>query len=97
MTSPSRSSVTVVWPSRMVASYVLAVSIRWPSSRVARSTPITSTPVAIGSSVPACPTFRVPANHRSLATTPWEVMPSGLSTITRPSGPVPLRFIKFFL
>ena len=35
-TSPSASSVVVVTPSRTVASYAFSVSIRWPSSRVAR-------------------------------------------------------------
>ena len=54
-TSPSASSVVVLTPSRMVASYDFSVSIRCPSSRVARLTPSTSTPVAIGSSVPAWP------------------------------------------
>src|SRR5450755_2876863 len=61
--SPSASSVSVVAPSRTVAAYSFWVSARWPSSRVAFSTPTTSTPVAIGSRVPACPTRRVPASR----------------------------------
>src|SRR3954470_5873625 len=48
--------------------------------------PSTSTPVAIGSSVPACPTLRVPMIRRARATTSCDVMPAGLSTITRPGG-----------
>ena len=58
-TSPSASSVVVVWPSRMVAAYDLSVAVSSPRILVARSMPTTSTPVAIGSSVPACPTLRV--------------------------------------
>ena len=73
-------------PSRIVASYALSVSVRWPSSRVARLTPSTSTPVAIGSSVPAWPTLRVPASRRTRATTSCEVNPAGLSTTTRPDA-----------
>src|SRR5438046_8310047 len=48
---------------------------------------MTRTPVAIGSSVPAWPTFFVPASRRTRATTSCEVMPPGLSTITRPLAP----------
>src|ERR1700757_12752 len=50
---------------------------------------MTSTPVAIGSSVPACPTRRVPASLRIRATTSCEVSPDGLSTITSPLGTPP--------
>src|SRR5580692_340272 len=45
-----------------------------------------STPVAEGSSVPRCPTFRVPANRRILLTTSCEVQPRGLSTMMTPSN-----------
>src|SRR3954447_22225966 len=48
--------------------------------------PITSTPVAMGSRVPACPTFRVPASRRIRPTTSWLVHPCGLSTITSPES-----------
>ena len=93
-TSPSASSVVVETPSRTVASYAFSVSIRWPSSRVARLTPSTSTPVAIGSSVPAWPTLRVPASRRTRATTSCEVMPAGPCRRRpdrgRPSGAVVL-------
>src|SRR5882724_6829598 len=60
--------------------------MRWPSSRVAFSMPMTRTPVAIGSSVPAWPTRRVRARRRMRATTSCDVMPPGLSTITRPDS-----------
>ncbi len=60
---------------------------------MARSIPTTSTPVAIGSSVPAWPTLRVPNRRRHRPTTSWLVIPAGLSTTTRPAGliPGPLR------
>src|ERR1700761_2475247 len=48
--------------------------------------PMTSTPVAIGSSVPAWPTRRVRARRRTRATTSCEVMPPGLSTMTSPDS-----------
>src|SRR3984885_2287622 len=60
--------------------------MRWPSSLVAFSTPMTRTPVAIGSSVPAWPTRRVWARRRIRATTSCEVMPPGLSTMTSPDS-----------
>ena len=47
---------------------------------MARSIPTTSTPVAIGSSVPACPTLRVPKMRLHPTTTSWLVIPEGLST-----------------
>src|SRR5881398_3322878 len=50
--------------------------------------PTTSTPVAIGSSVPACPTRRVPARRRIRATTSCEVHPEGLSAMTSPLAAV---------
>ena len=83
-TVPSASPVSVAWPSRMVARYSFSVRARWPSRRVAFSTPTTSTPVAMGSSVPAWPTRRVPARRRIRATTSCEVSPEGLSTMTSP-------------
>src|ERR1700727_2609464 len=86
MTSPSASSVSVAWPSRIVAVYSFSVSMRWPSRRVAFSTPMTRTPVAIGSSVPAWPTRRVWARRRIRATTSCEVKPPGLSTMTSPDS-----------
>src|SRR4051812_27644907 len=46
--------------------------------------PTTSTPVAAGSRVPACPTARVPRRRRSRATTSWLVGPAGLSTTRMP-------------
>ena len=82
--SPSASSVLVDWPSLIVAAYSFSVRVRYPSSLVAFSTPTTRTPVAIGSRVPACPTFLVPASRLIRATTSCDVMPPGLSTMTRP-------------
>ncbi len=45
-----------------------------------------STPVAKGSSVPACPTSRVWNIFRIFETTSWEVMPAGLLMERRPTG-----------
>src|SRR5690606_32816172 len=45
---------------------------------------IGSTPVAFGSSVPACPTLRVPAARRMRRTTSNEVMPCGLLMLMKP-------------
>ena len=67
--SPSASSVVVARPSRMVAAYDFEVAVSRPRILVARSMPITSTPVAIGSSVPAWPTLRVPKIRRQRPTT----------------------------
>src|SRR2546423_13985174 len=79
-TGPSASSVTVACPSRIVAAYPLSAPITYVSNRVARPTPSTSTPVAIGSSVPPCPTRRVFARRRIRATTSCEAIPVGLTT-----------------
>jgi hypothetical protein len=48
--------------------------------------PTTSTPVAIGSSVPACPTLRVEKMRLHRPTTSWLVNPDGLSTTTKPAS-----------
>src|SRR4051794_9085047 len=57
---------------------------RW--TRVPRPTPMISSPVANGSSVPACPTLTpFPSRRRIWATTSCEVMPAGLSTSSIPS------------
>ncbi|SKT91763.1 Uncharacterised protein [Mycobacteroides abscessus subsp. abscessus] len=69
----------------MVAAYDLVVNVSSPMILVARSIPMTSTPVAIGSRVPACPTLRVENILRQRDTTSWLVIPAGLSTITRPA------------
>ena len=53
-------------------------------SRVPLLKPSTKTPVAIGSRVPAWPTFRVFKALRAMATTSWLVMPGSLSTTKNP-------------
>jgi hypothetical protein len=83
-TSPSASSVTVLCPSRMVARYSFVPPITYVSSLVAFSMPRMSTPVAIGSRVPPCPTRLVFAIRRIRDTTSCDVMPPGLSTTTSP-------------
>ncbi len=84
--SPSASSVVVSTPRRAEPSYVFGSPPRNRSSRVARPTPRMSSPVAMGSSVPACPTLRVPSVRRTTSTTSCDVIPPGLSTSSRPSG-----------
>ena len=48
-------------------------------------TPSTNTPVAIGSKVPAWPTFFVSNFFLTFATTSWLVIPPALSTNRKPS------------
>ena len=45
----------------------------------------TTMPVAIGSSVPACPTFLIPVARLTSATRSCEVRPEGLSRTRNPS------------
>src|SRR5207302_6646934 len=77
---------SVSTPSIAVPSYVLPRPERYRSSRVARPTPSSSTPVAMGSRVPAWPTFFVPRSFRTPSTTSCDVMPAGLKATTSPSG-----------
>src|ERR1700687_1827056 len=86
--SPSASSVAVVKPKRMSATWVLGSFSANSASRVADSKRIGSTPVASGSSVPACPTRWAPVSRRSRLTTVNEVSPAALSTLRIPVGKV---------
>ena len=74
----------VAMPSRMVAWYDFVAATRCVRNFVPRFMPTMSTPVASGSRVPACPTRRVWKMRRSRPMTSCEVIPAGLSTITRP-------------
>ena len=85
-TSPSASSVVVATPEPDRRRVGLRVEHEVAQQLVPRSTPKTSTPVAIGSSVPAWPTLRVRRIRRIRATTSWLVSPAGLSTITSPAS-----------
>jgi len=82
--SPSRSYVSVVVPSWIFARYTLSDAIRYSLTRVAWPTHTSSTPVANGSSVPACPTRLILRTRRIQATTSCEVQPCGLSMFRMP-------------
>ena len=83
--SPARSYVEVANPKRTTASYSFSDRSQKRASLVACPIMRGNTPVAIGSSVPRCPTRRVPAIPRILLTTSCDVHPSGLSTTITPS------------
>src|SRR6476469_10423270 len=83
---PALSCVSVVTPRIIVPEYSLSSLIRrsWifvPRPRVRRRRP-----VAMGSSVPQCPTFFICKRRRTIATTSCEVIPAALSTSRTPSG-----------
>ena len=85
---PVTSSVSVVNPNRRVASYTFSSWDTYSQALAARPNKTTSTPVAMGSSVPVCPTFFVPNSFRTFQTTSCEVIPAGLSTSRMPSGSI---------
>src|SRR5580704_8236759 len=57
---------------------------------VASPSTTASTPVAMGSSVPACPALRASNTRFTTPTTSVDVMPAGLSTTTQPWTGLPL-------
>src|SRR5882672_8612829 len=68
----------------MSATYVLGSFSANSASRVADSNRMGRTPVARGSSVPACPTRCAPVSRRRRLTTAKEVSPAALSTLRTP-------------
>ena len=83
-TSPEVSCVLVTQPKCSPATYSLSPVSAKDTARVACPTNTGSTPVAMGSSVPAWPTLRVFRTLRSLPHTSMDVQPAGLSIITMP-------------
>ena len=81
---PEISCVSVTRPSRSVATYSFSPLSAKETPRVACPTNTGSTPVAMGSSVPAWPTFFVFNIPRSLAHTSIDVQSAGLSIIMIP-------------
>ena len=78
--------MSVVTPSRSPAMYSLSPFSAKLTALVALPTNTGSTPVAIGSNVPAWPTFFVFKMPRSLAHTSMLVQPAGLSMMMIPSA-----------
>ena len=85
-TLPVLSCVSVVRPRRNVATYSFSPFSAKLTPRVACPTNTGNTPVAIGSRVPACPTFFVFKMPRSLAHTSMDVQSAALSIMTIPSA-----------
>src|SRR5262245_54092507 len=83
--APSLSPVVEVQPSRAVATYVFGSGKRYRWSLVALPSSTIRSPVANGSSVPACPTFP-PRSRRTRSTRSCEVIPAGLSQIRMPAA-----------
>ena len=92
---PEVSCVSVTRPSRSVATYSFSPLSAKETARVACPTNTGSTPVAMGSSVPAWPTFLVFRMPRSLAQTSMLVQSAGLSMMMIPLAMgTPFGFIK---
>jgi len=82
----SRSSVAVVAPSFAVASYRFGWPMSISHALVALPISKSKTPVANGSSVPACPIFVPRASNRfTRLTAAAELSPTGLSRLITPS------------
>src|SRR5712671_2997937 len=83
-TRPAASCVSVTCPKRTVASYSFSPSAMKPATLVASPTQMGRTPVAVGSSVPVCPTRFTLKRPFTRRTTSKEVGPLGLFTTTTP-------------
>src|SRR5207237_1239262 len=84
-TSPSGSPVEVVAVRSTSVTYRLSSPMKHGPSLVAPPDNRTSSPVANGSRVPACP-VRAPVRRRRSATSAKDDGPAGLSTRTIPAG-----------
>src|ERR1051326_6379033 len=99
VTRPSASSLSRASPQQAVNRYVFSASMAKATVLVASPSATASTPVAMGSSVPAWPAFWA-LNTRLTVETAWvEVTPCGLSRITQPwtASPFFLRLIAVVL
>ena len=85
-TSPVMSWVSVTSPRRRAARYSFSPLSAKETAFVAWPTKTGSTPVAMGSRVPAWPTRFSRRMPRILAQTSMLVHPAGLSTMRMPSG-----------
>ena len=89
--APSASSVSVSAPEAHGEAVGLAPSTTNGTVLVASPSAIGSTPVASGSSVPACPALPPIEKMLTLVTALVEVMPCGLSRMSQPLTAKPLR------
>src|SRR5581483_1892127 len=85
ITSPSTSPVVVRAVRSISVRYRLSSPTRYCASRVDAPSSTSRSPVANGSSVPACPA-RAPVRSRSRLTTAKDDGPAGLSARTSPDG-----------
>src|SRR3990172_4337833 len=102
ITLPVRSSVSVSSPNFRVASYSFGSSWIKGTSFVPSFITMGNTPVAKGSRVPICPAFFTRNRRFTSFTASREGIPSGLSTIRRPSisilvlSPFPMELLDHF-
>src|SRR3954470_751429 len=92
VTRPSASSVSLRAPNRTTVRYVLGILWTYSIPRVAAPTQTTRTPVASGSSVPACPTLVPRSGPTTRLTTSREVRPAGLFRFSPPPGDLDRSF-----
>jgi polyribonucleotide nucleotidyltransferase len=98
LTVPYISSVSVSMPRVNSARYFFVLSRRYWDIFVACPTQIGRTPAALGSNVPACPTFLIFNCFLITDTTSWEVIPGGFKIFKIPFKKITvLQIVLLFL